>query len=150
MVAICSATSWVAFSVCPASVLTSGGDDGKAAAGLARARRLDGGVEGQQVRLSRDRLDQANDLADAARGAAEVCHRARGARPFGYGGAGDILGACGLCRDFRNGSGQFFDGTCRCGDVLGGVVDPCLGCLCFRRYGVGRAVEIGGGVFEML
>jgi hypothetical protein len=39
-------------------------DDGKALAGLARARYLDGSVEGKKVGLSGDFPDQLNDLAD--------------------------------------------------------------------------------------
>jgi hypothetical protein len=40
------------------------GDDGEALAGLARARRLDRRVEGQQVGLLGDRVDPLGDLAD--------------------------------------------------------------------------------------
>ena len=40
---------------------------GKAAAGLAGARRLDGGVERQQVGLAGDGVDQFDHVADAGR-----------------------------------------------------------------------------------
>ena len=40
------------------------GDDGEAAAGFAGARRLDAGVERQQVGLERDLVDHADDRAD--------------------------------------------------------------------------------------
>ena len=42
-----------------------GGDDRKAAAGFAGARRLDGGVERQQIGLAGDGVDQFDDVADA-------------------------------------------------------------------------------------
>src|SRR2546430_17519057 len=41
----------------------------KAAAGIARARRLDGGVQRQEVGLLGDRGDQLDDIADLLRGA---------------------------------------------------------------------------------
>ena len=40
-------------------------DDRKTAAGLAGARRLDGGVERQQIGLAGDGVDQFDDVADA-------------------------------------------------------------------------------------
>ena len=43
------------------------GDDGEAQPRLARARRLDGGVEGEQVRLGCDVLDGVDDLRDLER-----------------------------------------------------------------------------------
>ena len=42
-----------------------GRDDGKAAAGFAGARRLDGGVERQQVGLAGDGVDEFDHVADA-------------------------------------------------------------------------------------
>jgi len=52
-----------------------GGDDGEAAAVLSCAGRLDGGVEGEQVRLERDPVDHPGDLADATRRGGDVPHR---------------------------------------------------------------------------
>ena len=43
-----------------------GGDHREAASGFAGARRLDGGVERQQVGLLGDRRDQLHHVADAA------------------------------------------------------------------------------------
>ena len=40
----------------------------KAAAGFARPRRLDGGIERKQVGLARDRVDELDDVADPSRG----------------------------------------------------------------------------------
>ena len=53
-------------------VLDLGGDDGKAAAGLAGARRLDGGVQRQQVDLSGDVADQFDDAAHGLRRCVEL------------------------------------------------------------------------------
>ena len=44
-----------------------GRDHRKAAAGLAGARRLDGGVERQQIGLAGDGIDQLDHVADPAR-----------------------------------------------------------------------------------
>jgi hypothetical protein len=52
------------------------GDDGKAAAGIAGARRFDGGVQRQQVGLLGDRLDQIEHAVDAL---------GRGGRPLDFG-----------------------------------------------------------------
>ena len=51
-----------------------GGDDCKAAAGIARARRFDAGVQRQQVGLERDLVDHADDLADLLGGLLDVAH----------------------------------------------------------------------------
>ena len=45
-----------------------GSHHGKAAAGFAGARRLDGGVERQQIGLARDGVDEFDDVADPACG----------------------------------------------------------------------------------
>ena len=51
------------------------GDHGEAAAGLARPRRLDAGVEGQKIGLEGDLVDDADDLADLLRGFLDPGHR---------------------------------------------------------------------------
>ena len=55
------------------------GHDGEALAGLAGPRRLDRGVQRQQVRLLRDARDDLDDVADLGRGLAQLRHR-RGRR----------------------------------------------------------------------
>ena len=52
-----------------------GGDDREAAAGVAGARRLDAGVERQQIGLEGDLVDHADDLADLLRGFGDRVHR---------------------------------------------------------------------------
>ena len=51
------------------------GDHREAAALLARARRLDGGVEGEQIRLERDVVDHRDDLGDLPRRPRDFLHR---------------------------------------------------------------------------
>ena len=49
-------------------------NDGEALAGLTGARRLDGGVEREQVGLLRDLLDQPDHVTDALRGVGQARH----------------------------------------------------------------------------
>ncbi len=49
-------------------------DHGESLAVLARARRLDGGIQGQNIRLERDRIDQSGDVGDFPRIPAYVLH----------------------------------------------------------------------------
>src|SRR6185437_15142990 len=58
----------------PRQRLDLGGDHGEALAGLAGARRLDGGVERQQIGLRRDVVDEPHDFADALRRVVELFH----------------------------------------------------------------------------
>ena len=55
-----------------------GGDHGEALAGFAGARRLDGGVERQQVGLPGDVADQLDHVADLLRAVGEPCDLAVG------------------------------------------------------------------------
>jgi hypothetical protein len=59
-------------------------DDGEGAAVAAGAGRLDGGVEGEQLRLVGDLLDDARDRADLLAAAAERCDGARGDADGGH------------------------------------------------------------------
>ena len=54
------------------------GDDREAAPGLAGARRLDGGIERQQIGLLGDRGDQLHHVADAAGGLRQLADAAVG------------------------------------------------------------------------
>ncbi len=75
-----------------------GGDHREALAGIARARRLDRGVEREQVGLRRDAADQPHHVADLAGGFRQPLHaRARRLRTVdrfarGGGGGGDLAG----------------------------------------------------------
>ena len=53
----------------------------EAAAGLAGARRLDRGIERQQIGLPRDLVDHADDVGDLARGLLDPRHRAHRLAP---------------------------------------------------------------------
>jgi hypothetical protein len=72
-----------------------GGDHGKALARLARPRRLDPGIERQQVGLEGDPVDHPDDLGNLARGAFDCPHRLdrpRNDRPALLGLAKDLRG----------------------------------------------------------
>jgi hypothetical protein len=71
------AMSSVALAVSWASSLTSFATTARSLPGLAGPGGLDRGVEGQQVRLLRDRGDGLDHLADSLRGDAELAHRPR-------------------------------------------------------------------------
>src|SRR5712675_2031484 len=64
MPVICWPISPVAFAVCSAS-LHLRRHDGEAAPGFASTRRLDGGIQGQQIGLSGDGVDQFDDVTNA-------------------------------------------------------------------------------------
>ena len=59
--------------------LDLGRHHGEALAGLAGARRLDGGVERQQIGLAGDVVDQADHLADLLRGVGQALDHGVGA-----------------------------------------------------------------------
>ena len=67
MPVICWPISPVAFEVCSRQRLYLGSHDGEAAAGIAGAGRLDGGVERQQVGLLGDGVDEFDHRADTGR-----------------------------------------------------------------------------------
>ena len=79
----------VASAVWLASDLHLGGDDGKAAAGFAGARGLDGGVEREQVGLCGDAGDQLGDMLDLLGAVGERAHDGVGAACAFDGAAGD-------------------------------------------------------------
>ncbi|MBM4416193.1 MAG: hypothetical protein FJ035_08150 [Chloroflexi bacterium] len=95
------------------------GDDGEAAALLASAGGLDGRVEGEQVGLGGDVLDDRDDLADLRRALAE-------AGDFGGGG---VDGACDEGGAFLGGAGGLAGVLGRTGGrggyVLGAGDDAC-------------------------
>src|SRR3982074_2675656 len=82
--------------------------DREAPAGLAGARRLDGGVEREQVGLLGDRLNEIDDIADLAgirrKPRDGGVGAARGARGF----ADHVGGAPDQRADFGHRTGQFF------------------------------------------
>jgi len=85
------------------------GDDGKAAALLARPGRLDGGVEREEVRLLGNRADRVDDAGDLLGAAGEIAdgrrHRAGRLADRPHGGR-RLLGGLGpVERDLANGSG---------------------------------------------
>ena len=68
-----------------------GGDDGKAATGLAGARRLDGRIQRQKIGLLGDRRDQLDHVADLLRGARQFADAPVGLLRLQHGGFRDLL-----------------------------------------------------------
>jgi hypothetical protein len=98
---------------------------GEAPAMLARARRLDRGVQGEQVGLARDILDQRHHLTDLLR-------TRRKSLDHGIGAARFIRG---LGRDFRRTGHLLSDAVDRRGEFFRGGCD---------RLDIGRSLVRGG------
>ena len=95
---------------------------------FAGARRLDGGVQGEQVGLTRDSLNQRHDLADLLRARSQPFDNSIGAPRF-FGRLGGNSGrARHLLRDTADRGGQLFGGGGHRFDICGGL----------RRRGRGR------------
>ena len=77
--------SCVALPVCVAETLDLLRHHGEAAAGLAGARRLDGGVERQKIGLRGDARNEIHHVADAIGGGGEPQHFGAGAVGLGDG-----------------------------------------------------------------
>ena len=112
------------------------GDDGKTFARFAGARGFDGGVEGEQVGLLRDRGDDLDDLADFDAGFAEFADGGVGGLRRFDGFGGDFGGLGGVLGDFLDGDAHLFAAG---GDGLEVAVD--------LFAGGGDDVGLRGGFF---
>ena len=83
-------------------------DHRKAAAGLAGARRLDGGVERQQIGLLGNRRDQLDHVADLLGGMRQFADAAVGLLGLHDGGFGDAAGVADLAADLLDRGRQLF------------------------------------------
>ena len=163
MPAICARMSSVALAVWPDERLDLARDDREAAAGVAGARRLDGGVERQQIGLLGDVGDELDDVADAPGGLVELLDG--GVGPLGL---ADRLGGDGvrlrdLTIDLGHRGGQFVGRGRDVANVLrrfrgcrGGAAGPARrgvgGCRQLPRRGqhlVGDAAELGQRRFHV-
>jgi hypothetical protein len=88
--------------------LDLGRDNGKAAAGVAGACRFDRGVEREQRRLPRDLRDQADDIADRARGFAQAVDVEAGLFGCRRGLIGELAGRAHLAADAVSREGELF------------------------------------------
>ena len=79
---------------------------------FARPRRLDGGVECEQIGLLRDRRDGLGDFTDLGRAGPELGHSLAGLPGNFSRLRSDAGGRCGVVRDFLNARAHFL-GTCR-------------------------------------
>jgi len=82
----------------------------EALAGFAGARRLDGGVERQQIGLPRDVADQRHHVADLTRAGSEAADLAVGGTRFLGCLRDDIIGVGELAADLAGGARQFVGG----------------------------------------
>src|SRR5450432_1472986 len=126
------------------------GDDREALAGFAGPRCLDGGIEGEQIGLAGNRLNEPDHLADTGGGAAELRHGLDGAPRVLDGAGGDFAGAGRLLGDVSDRGGELFDRAGRRRHVAGRDPDPLLGGARFGRNFVGGAVELRGGDLQAL
>jgi hypothetical protein len=113
--AICAAISPVALAVWVARFFHLRRDHGEAVAGLAGARRLDRGVERQQVGLPGDVLDQRHHVADLLRAVGERPNRGVGALRVGVRLVGDLRRLRRLAADLRDRGGELIRPRSRLG-----------------------------------
>ena len=126
------------------------GDDGKALAGGAGARRLDRGVEREQRGLRGDRLDQLDHGANALGRGGEAAHGEIGVAEIGNGAVGRVPGGRRLGRalhDQRQQSARGFRDRRHVAARGSGRLDGMRGAM--RHVLVARA-EIGGGDADFL
>src|ERR1700751_2588724 len=89
-------------------ILYLGGNDREAFARIPRARRLDGGIEGQKVGLARNVIDHVDDLADLVGGVSQSSHRSVGTIGLRHRALGNLNRIGNLTADFRPRRRQFF------------------------------------------
>jgi hypothetical protein len=92
--------------------------DREPAAGIAGARRFDGGVERQQVGLRRDRVDQFHHFADLLGADRERADGGVGALGIAHRLARDFAGTRHLTGDFRDRTGKLFRGRRHGADIV--------------------------------
>src|SRR3954453_1627302 len=133
---------------------------GKAAAGIACAGRLDGGVQRQQIGLLGNRGDQLDDIADLLRGARQFSDPPVGLFGLTHGGFRDLAGLLNSSPDLVDGGrqflgrrrhrlhvgGSFFRGAGNlAGQALGGFSRPRQRARgCFKLHGRRRYVGDNG------
>ena len=108
------------------------GDHGKTAAGFAGARRLDGGVQRQQIGLAGDVLDELDHVADLLRHVRQRGNVLVGRGGIGGGAAHHFVGLAELPADLPDRDRELGGGRSRGFDVAGclvGAVHRALGAL---------------------
>ena len=121
------------------------GNHGEAAAGVARARGLDGGVERQQIGLLGDVGDELDHVADAPGRFVEFLDREIGAAGLVHRLGGDGVGLRHLAVDLVDRSRQLVGGRCDVAHVRGSLGRGRRGARCLGRGFVGGAGELGRG-----
>ena len=138
-------------------LLHLGGHHGEALAGLAGARRLDGGVERQQVGLARDGVDEGDDLADLLRAVRQRLHELVGLARILHGAGGGSRGLRHLGADLVGRCGEFLRRGGHRLHVAGGLlgrsrhrVRLLVRLLGGRGHRAGRGLHLLGRDGEML
>ena len=126
------------------------GDDGEALARLAGPRRLDGGVQREQVGLLGDARDDLDDVADLGRGLAQLGDGGGRGLGGGHGAGGDLAGLGGVRGDLADRGTHLLraggDGGHAARDLLrGGGHDAGL-----RAGLLGRRRDLRGGGAQLL
>src|SRR5262249_48747224 len=119
-------------------VLHLGGDHREAAAGVAGARRLDGGVQREQVGLLGDRRDELHHLAVAVGGGGGSLGVAGARPPLFRGALGDAGGGAPLLADLADRGGELLRRARDRLHVVGGLVGRA------RHHGRLAARLVGG------
>ena len=125
--------------------------DRKTAAGIAGARRLDGGVEREQIGLGCDRMDQLDHFADLLGASRERADGGVGAFGVADRLAGDLAGARHLTGNLGHRAGEFFGGGCHRADIVGRTLrcrtdgrSPRAGVAGGSRHGLRGGLHAGG------
>jgi hypothetical protein len=126
----------------PGKRLDLGGDDGKAPARLSRPRRFDGRIEGEQIGLGGDLVDEDDDVADALRRLLQPAHLPRAAFGIGAGRGGGGARVSHPARDFGNRRGYLL----RCS---GNGADVGVGLLGGGRHRPGEACRPVAAGFDL-
>ena len=105
-----------------ASSRTLLGDDGKSLAGLTGTRRFDAGIQGEQVRLERDLVDDADNVGDLARRLLDLVHGLDRIRD-------DLAGMLGALVGLNSDIAGLIDAAERMRHIGGDLVERCGGFL---------------------
>ena len=129
--------------------LDLGRDHRKAAAGVAGAGGLDGGVQRQQIGLLGDRRDQLDDVADLLRGTRQLADAAVGLLGLADGGLRDLAAFLDAPADLVDGRRQFIGRGRHRLHVAGGFFRGAGDLARQALGGFGGACECSGRGFEL-
>ena len=150
---ICWLISPVAFAVCSASAFTSDATTAKPRPGFAGPRRLDGGIERQQIGLAGDGVDQFHHVADPRGRLGEFADAVIGLLRLLHRLTGDPRRALDLAADLVDRGRHLFGGGCDRLHIGGGFFGSrrnrggkLLRTLRGRRQRPGGGFQLGRGL----